>query len=770
MRALLVLIKRQIVDNAFYFALALVACAVLIVAVTVLALTEQRTHLSLYALALMVVLPIFFCAGSYTLGLLQARHDRSSGVAAVLAVLPAARGQILLARLVVGVLVILTVLGPLAIVAAVLWKFFGPPAWLVHGWLGDTFIGMALTAFACYCLGLGAGRSARITTRGLRALPLIFILLLLIVIKGFGWPLLAVLLPYIGVSVLEARRVRPIGRTAVLITEFMVLVFLAVPLFCGRYLCDWALAAKIPASLEISPLGLFPAEFESDPNLVWRSEVSARINRHRNPNTVVGNLLWIEVSIFRPLGPFFWENCRLLEHLGIMHYFQSRCRGERGTNSLSLSLYEPPACLIHLDEVAGLLVYHRKDKPWNDEYTWKWDNESVLYAGPKGVSATPDEALGRFESPVVYFGSALARFAPSRACIVYDSKSECFFAIDLQNQTAQKGTRIKNPADQPVVIDPADELRLCDVHYRSPFPRGKLLDEGYTDRRHLSVVRESGQIELLDPNTLELHGPAGHLPRPRTPFGWASPVPKDLLDYDVDLVAVWSRGETLAGDWARGKYLGLVVATLSREGLWMSLRVFDKDGKLVETAHSKAGLFDAPWGPAATIGKYLFESLHPPVLTLASFFTAYSFEARSTHRALFLMPNSFVAMVRDYQGNIFYALLIVALLMLPALFLAGLLAWRVERDATRLGLSPSARRLWLLGTLAFGLVGYITYRLSRPKVTLVTCDNCGHPRRPDMDRCHRCGSDWHVPELTPPDWRVLDGDAKERTSGYQETR
>jgi hypothetical protein len=157
-------------------------------------------------------------------------------------------------------------------------------------------------------------------------------------------------------------------------------------------------------------------------------------------------------------------------------------------------------------------------------------------------------------------------------------------------------------------------------------------------------------------------------------------------------------------------------------------------------------------------------------LTLASYLTAYSFEARSAHRALFLMPNSFVAMARDYEGNAFYEGLLVLLLMLPAILFAGLLGWRVDRDAARVGLSPNARRLWLVGTLAFGLVGYITYRLIRPKVVLVTCANCGQPRRPDMDRCHRCGARWHIPELIAPAWRVLDGDEKERTSGHREVR
>ena len=62
----------------------------------------------------------------------------------------------------------------------------------------------------------------------------------------------------------------------------------------------------------------------------------------------------------------------------------------------------------------------------------------------------------------------------------------------------------------------------------------------------------------------------------------------------------------------------------------------------------------------------------------------------------------------------------------------------------------------LLGTFALGLPGYLTYRLTRPKITLVTCRNCGLGRRPDREKCHHCGSLWHVPELIPPAWRVVE--------------
>jgi hypothetical protein len=84
-----------------------------------------------------------------------------------------------------------------------------------------------------------------------------------------------------------------------------------------------------------------------------------------------------------------------------------------------------------------------------------------------------------------------------------------------------------------------------------------------------------------------------------------------------------------------------------------------------------------------------------------------------------------------------------------------LLAWAANRNAVLVGLSQRARFWWILATIAFGLSAYITYRLTRPKITLVTCVNCGKLRRPDMENCHRCGARWLVPELAPPLWRVI---------------
>jgi len=422
-------------------------------------------------------------------------------------------------------------------------------------------------------------------------------------------------------------------------------------------------------------------------------------------------------------------------------------------------LFRRPFHLVHLDKTRGLLVYHRTvvDR-WDDEFTWQWNEIVKLYAGPNGISITPDNTLGRFVSPIVYYrlNYRFRNLMSTPTCIVYDEDSRCFFAIDFKNQTICKEHEVQDSAFRPINISSIANSVSLDVGLSPPSETHGLPVRMATlaSSRYLPIVDESGQIYLLDPNTLELHGPAGSLPRPKTLFGQSSLKPRDLLDYDVEVMAIIPNKYHIPSQ-TKGEYLGLVAGSLSRQGMWTSVAVFDKDGKKIKSADSKSTFFDAPGGPLLTITKYIFESLHPPVLTLASFFTAYSFEARSTHQALFLMPNSFVAMARDYEGNVFYMSLIVLLLMLPGILFAALLGWRVQRDAEIFGLSHKTRRLWLAGTLLFGLPVYITYRLTRPKITLVTCANCGKPRRPDTGICHRCGSKWDVQELIPPAWRVL---------------
>jgi hypothetical protein len=199
-------------------------------------------------------------------------------------------------------------------------------------------------------------------------------------------------------------------------------------------------------------------------------------------------------------------------------------------------------------------------------------------------------------------------------------------------------------------------------------------------------------------------------------------------------------------------YAGLVVASLSRQGDSLSLAVFDKNGSLLRRDDTSDD-FASCW-PLLGI-KYLVEILHPPVLSLASFFTAYSFDAAAAHRATFLWPNSIVAQQRDRETSLLVQSFWALLFMVPALLFSGLLGGRVMKDAATVGLSRCARWFWLAGTLAFGLPAFIAYRLTRPRAALVRCRTCGNFRRSDMAHCHRCDSLWEATQPVRTRWQVV---------------
>jgi hypothetical protein len=506
----------------------------------------------------------------------------------------------------------------------------------------------------------------------------------------------------------------------------------------------------------IMPSGLVPPELENDPNVFRHSYVLAS-NRYRR------NFLF----------------------LGIVDYFKARLPGGRHSNIYYYNKKDKD--WMYFDERIGLIIHretmHDKTKQLK---------KAQLYVGPEGISETADKSLGRFTAPIT---DSTSWGWPLRT--LYDKKLRRFFAIDFEKRTVVKGPQLaKDDSHKPVQIGYLGKNHHAHLDWGPP--NLKLSEEGIKKRgltidpnkpkptpppggtpgwiipivrqsreytytgNYLLVLDETGRIDLLNRKTLEFIGTAGFLPSPQ--------FTSTELAKDADLLAYHAFPLAFTTD---KEYRGMCAASVCREGTALTLAVFDEKGKRIQTSYTmltkkvgkrhqyissnKAVFFEAPWAPASTIGKYLVENLHPPLLSIASYFTADSLEATVGHRALFILPNSFIGMKgRDINENIglrFYAALLI---ILPSIILAILLAWRVSKDATTVGLSENVKLYWLIGTLAFGLSAYITYRLTRPKITLVTCANCGNLRRPDMDMCHRCGSKWRVPELTPPAWRVVD--------------
>lgn len=531
----------------------------------------------------------------------------------------------------------------------------------------------------------------------------------------------------------------------VLATGFVVLTLLSILLFWIRFLCNVGLYVWMPyenKSATIEPSGLLPDNFENDPNIERRSRVSAKMDSE-------------------PLLP-----------LGITEYFESISPGEH-RSCLILSSSEKD--WAYFDNKSGQFVFRyveSKILPDSD----KLEREVQYYIGPEGISEIPDKTLGRFIEPIADSSKFKTSLWKSGLIILYDKKLRRFFAINLKDKNVTKGPQLsednpRHPIDIGILNKNDDILDLYwmpptiknqSTYSRKPRKHITERDPDYRPDWYILVLDESGQIDMLDKETLEFAGPAGRLPTPETLFPTDKQVtPRDLLAYRVLPMA-------LKEDH---KYRGLFAAAVNREGTALALAVFDEKGVLIKSDQtvtrdrlgrrrapsSRAVLFGFPWAPTMTIGKFMLENLHPPILSLASYFTAGSIEAASGHRAMFLLPNSFVAMKgRDARENIALRFLSALALISPSIVLAILLAWRVDRDTVIVGLSRKTRRWWLLGIIAFGLAGYITYRLIRPKMTLVTCVNCGKPRRPDMDKCHRCDSKWDVPELIPPAWRVLD--------------
>jgi hypothetical protein len=530
----------------------------------------------------------------------------------------------------------------------------------------------------------------------------------------------------------------------VLATGFVVLLLLSLLLFWGRWLYENNLHDIMPREssyVTITPSILVPSELENDPNVSQHSEVRA----------------WMRFG--EPTFPT----------LGISNYFVARMPEGYNSNIYYYHKDEVDEDWILFDEKTGQINCHYTYRERISDNTYK-RRQVQLYVGPEGVSETADRTLGRFTRPIVDTSAF-------RLLILYDKTLRRFFKINLREKTVTKGPELgKDDTHKPIQIGRVGKnSSLLSLYWNPPFLKAPdegsnhnkaIVTRGYLweMQRYLLVLDETGRIDLLDKETLKFAGTAGHLPVPESLFPSKRTVtPKDLLAYELLPLA-------LSTDH---KYRGMYVASINREGTATTLAVFDEEGKLIRQKNtdftdvqrhhgisvptSKAIFWEVPWAPTFTIAKYLLENLHPPILSLTSYAMADNIEATAGHRALFILPNSFIAMKgRDVRSNTTERFFTAMLLILPSIILSICLAWRVSINAAVVGLSENARIFWILASICFGLAAYITYRLTLPGITLVTCANCGKLRRPDMEKCHRCGSKWHVPELIPPTWRVLD--------------
>lgn len=194
------LIKREIQDHLVYFIAALVCSALLIIVLVEAVFSYDSRNPPVVGIGLGVAIGAIVTFGICGMGAGQMYLDKTRRISAFLTTLPVSRSRILLARITTGILVILILLVPLAITAAVLVRLFTPPIPLYSGMVRDISTTTFFLALACYCIGLQTGWNPSALTPSLGGLGLTCIFVPLVVVKGFGAEIMVILVLFIAAS------------------------------------------------------------------------------------------------------------------------------------------------------------------------------------------------------------------------------------------------------------------------------------------------------------------------------------------------------------------------------------------------------------------------------------------------------------------------------------------------------------------------------------------------------------------------------------------
>jgi len=435
----------------------------------------------------------------------------------------------------------------------------------------------------------------------------------------------------------------------VLATGFVVLTLMSILLFWIRFLCSVSLSERMPDEIKsavIVPSGFLASDFEKDPNLQRCSQVSAQMRSEP------------------------------LMSLGIAEYFDSI--GPGGYRSCMI-IFESEKEWAYFDNKSGQFVFRFIEAEIMPDSS-KMEREVQYYIGPEGISESPDKTLGRFIEPIVDRRKLRSCLLKSGEFILYDKKLRRFFKIGLKSKTVVKGPELDtNDTHDPVQIGQLDKNQLLlqlawsppEFNFSKVFPNDTAVWNSHRQSlaavpssevgQYLLILDKTGRIDLLDKEKLTFIATAGRLPETAALLGSEGQATlKNTLSYGAKTIYLGSirslesvRDEETP-DEETLRYAGLMAASLSRDGMALAIAVYDEKGQMKRRTYTSSrrrsnmdtnayAYFGSPWAPASCIVKYLAESLHPPVLSIASYLTASSFEAGTGHRALLILPNSFIA-------------------------------------------------------------------------------------------------------------------------------
>ena len=360
--------------------------------------------------------------------------------------------------------------------------------------------------------------------------------------------------------------------------------------------------------------------------------------------------------------------------------------------------------------------------------------EIITYAGPQGMAKTPDKTLSRF-----YDFIPSSKMKTLDRLVVYDKKLHRFYRLNFnENRVRVSREYPPNSGYKPLGIDisgkRASNIEMSfDASTKDEIFRNTLYYDLQSSQFSL-VLDQTGRIDWFDLDKMEFANKAGEV--------------KNYDDvYSCRIVPLL---------WADSRK-GLVVASaIIDSNTNVTQVVFDPDGQAVYSDEKTRSQWDLQDGSLLLVTKYLLENLYSPITLLGAYVQGVLFVTPDDQSSLYLPLNSFLVhegrepfeSYSKYIGHLF-------VIVTPALFLCSILAYYVSKNAVGIGLSKPACHAWRILVFAFGLPAYITWRIVRPKEVMVTCKNCGKLRRPDLETCQHCKSLWQVPEITPPNWRVV---------------
>jgi len=198
------LIIREIEDNRVFFIAAAIVAAIFSASFIYGQFygIEKDEHVTVPAITIlsgtMISIPmaIAFCA----MGVAQMYMDKTKKVSSLLATLAVTRKHIFIARVIAGFLLVLIGFVPIAetTIMAV------SKSNVSSGLCFEIIIPAFLLGFACYCIGLQAGWTSNKVTPTLSALGLSVVLIPVVLIKGFGWEIYAILVLLIAACLIRA--------------------------------------------------------------------------------------------------------------------------------------------------------------------------------------------------------------------------------------------------------------------------------------------------------------------------------------------------------------------------------------------------------------------------------------------------------------------------------------------------------------------------------------------------------------------------------------